>query len=67
MILAKRIAYEKRIKNVQLSKATGIGEASVSKILNGRLRPYPVQMKKIALVLKYEGNPEELFKEALDE
>ena len=65
MIRAKRIAFEKRIKNVELSKLTGINEPTISKILNGRLYPYPLQARKIARALDYDGNVEDLFAEVV--
>ena len=65
MILAKKLAYDKHIKNVTLSKLTGISEPAISKILNGRQYPYPTEAKRIALALDYDGSVEELFSEVM--
>lgn len=67
MLQIKKLLYEKRMKQSEIAKKTGINESTVSLIVNGRLRPYPVQAKKIALALGYEGNVEELFKEVFDD
>lgn len=66
MLLIKKVLHDKNLKQVNLSELTGINEATISLLVNGRLRPYPVQAKKIALALAYEGNPEELFSEVYD-
>ena len=66
MLLVKKICHEQYIKQVELSKMTGINETTISLIVNGRMVPYPVQAKKIKLALGYEGDADELFKEVLD-
>ena len=66
MILAKKIAHDKWIKNVQIANKTGLAESTISNIMNGRYYPYPSQAKKIALALEYDGDIDELFKEAYD-
>lgn len=66
MILAKRLAWEKRLRNADISRATGLDQATVSKLFNGRMSPYPVQAKKIALALGFDGDVEELFSEVYD-
>ena len=65
MILAKKIAFEKELKNIELARKTGLHPTTVSQILNGRMYPYPVQAKKLKLALEYDGDIDELFKEVL--
>ena len=67
MILAKKLARERYISNADIHRATGLDQSTISKIMNGRTHPYPVQAKKIALVLAYEGSVEELFSEVYDD
>ena len=52
--------------NADIHRATGLDQSTISKIMNGRSRPYPVQAKKIALALGYDGNFEDLFKEVYE-
>lgn len=66
MLLVKKICHDKFMKQVELSKATGLNPATISLLLNGRMHPYPVQAKKIALALGYDGNFEDLFKEVYE-
>ena len=66
MILAKKIAFEKELKNIDISRMTGLHPTTISKVMNGKERPYPVQAKKIALALGCDTEPEAictLFKE----
>lgn len=67
MIAAKKLMREQYKSNADLSRATGLDASTLSKILNGRIRPYPVQAKKIALALGYEGIIDELFREVFDD
>jgi transcriptional regulator with XRE-family HTH domain len=63
MILAKKLARQKGMTNADICRKTGMGQPLMSKILNGRIYPYPVQAKRIALALEYEGDIDELFRE----
>ena len=66
MILAKKIAFEKEIKNVDISRMTGLHPTTISKVMNGKEYPYPVQAKKIALALGCDTEPDaicSLFRE----
>ena len=66
MLLAKKIARGHDMSNADIHRATGLDQSTISKIMNGRSRPYPVQAKKIALALGYDGNFEDLFKEVYE-
>ena len=63
LLLAKKLARDQYISNADIHRATGLDQSTISKIMNGRTHPYPVQAKKIALALGYTGNAEELFSE----
>ena len=67
MMKIKKLLREKNVKQSELANLTSINEATISLIVNGRLRPYPVQAKKIALALGFEGSTEELFSEVYDD
>lgn len=41
--------------------------SSVSQIANGRLRPYPGQVRKIVAAQGWEGDPSVLFREPYGE
>ena len=66
MLLIKKLLHERAIKQSELARTTGINESTISLIVNGRFYPYPVQKKKIALALNYDGKIEELFREVYD-
>ena len=63
MILAKRLMHDLWMSNADIHRATGLDQSTISKIINGRSRPYPVQAKAIALALDYDGDLDELFTE----
>ena len=62
MILAKKIAFEKQLKNIDISKKTGLHPTTISRVLNGRMYPYPVQAKLIAKALGCDSTVEEIDK-----
>ena len=47
----------------KLARETGIGAASISRIMRGLEPPYPNRARKIADALHWEGTLEELFSE----
>lgn len=63
MILAKRLAHDKWIKNIDIYRATGLNQAVISMIMNGRRKPYDSEAKKIADCLGYDGDISALFEE----
>ena len=66
MLLVKKLCHDRYMKQVELSKRSGINQPTISKILNGWQKPYPKQAKAIALALGYDGNFEDLFKEVYE-
>lgn len=61
VILAKKIAFEQEVRNIDISKATGLHESTVSKIMTGTEKPYPKAAKAIADFLGYDGDIKKLF------
>lgn len=55
------------MKQMELSRITGMHPTSISAIENGRLRPYPGQVDKIVAALGWTGDPAELFEEVEDD
>lgn len=51
------------MKQMELSRITGMHPTSISAIENGRLRPYPGQVDKFVSALEWKGDPAELFEE----
>ena len=54
---------QRQMKQVTLAKATGIQEASISRIVNGKEAPYSGRAKRIADALDWEKDPADLFKQ----
>lgn len=50
----------------KFARESGLHVSSVSQIVNGRLRPYPGQVRKIVSTLGWEGDPAPLFREVDD-
>lgn len=46
----------------ELAERTGVNEASLSRICNGKEPAYPRRGKRIAEALGWAGDPQELFK-----
>lgn len=55
------------MKQMDLSRITGMHPTSISAIENGHLRPYPGQVNKIAEALGWKGDPAALFEEVGDD
>ncbi|MEG0505478.1 MAG: helix-turn-helix transcriptional regulator [Raoultibacter sp.] len=51
------------MKQSEVARMTGMHPTSISAIENGRLRPYPGQIEKIAAALNWNGDPAALFEE----
>ena len=61
-----QIKYEldkRHMKQVTLAQTTGIHEASISRIVNGKEEAYSGRAKRIADALDWEGDPAELFRD----
>lgn len=61
-----QLKYEldrRQMKQVSLARATGIHEASISRIVNGKEEAYSGRAKRIAEALGWDRDPAELFKD----
>ena len=61
-----QLKYEldrRRMKQVSLTRATGIHEASISRIVNAKEEAYSGRARRIADALGWERDPSELFRE----
>lgn len=63
MNLARKLAKREGIQNNKLSDITGISKGDISKIMNGTAKPCPSHARRIADVLEYKGDINDLFKE----
>lgn len=63
MLQLKYELDQRRMKQVSLAQATGINEASISRIVNGKEEAYSGRARRIAEALGWEGDPAELFKD----
>lgn len=61
--LAKRLAKDKGFTVSKLAEECKLDRATVSRILSGRMAPYPSQSTKIAQALSWTDNEELLFLE----
>ena len=67
MNLARKLAKREGIQNNKLSEITGISKADISKIMNGTAKPCPSHARRIADVLDYKGDIDDLFKEVTND
>lgn len=61
--ILKRKCEQLGITGAELSRTAYINASDVSKMLNRKIKPYPVQAVKIAAALQFDGDPMELFEE----
>lgn len=61
-LLVKR-EIRKRGSFSEFARRADLNASSVSQIVNGHLRPYPAQVRKIVDALGWEGDPAPLFRE----
>ena len=64
MLVVKKLLRQQAMTQAELSRATGIHNQDISRIVNGRIPPYPGHAKRIAKALNWQGDPQELFIEA---
>jgi len=60
----KRLRRERErleLTGLELSRRARVTPATISQAENGWLRPYPVQMKRIARALRWKGDPDALL------
>ncbi len=63
MLQAKKERIELEWSQAKLARVAEMHPSSVSLIENGKMTPYPAQIKKLTAALDWQGNPEDLFKE----
>lgn len=61
----KALMIQENITGTRLHELTGIDAPTISKLMNGLARPYPSQKERIAKALSWEGDPDDLFLEAV--
>jgi transcriptional regulator with XRE-family HTH domain len=63
-----KIEREKRgWSQSRLARKAELCQSTVSQIENGRLRPYPTQLFKLANALDWKGDPQELVEQTSTE
>jgi transcriptional regulator with XRE-family HTH domain len=55
------------ISQAELARRAGLHNSTVSLVESGRLRPYPSQLRKLAMGLDFRGAPEALLDQVEDE
>ena len=62
-MLLKQVRQELGWSQAKLAREAELCQATVSAIENGRLRPYPRQLQKLADAVRWSGDPEDLLME----
>lgn len=63
MLLLKKERLSKGYSAAQIARMADMHPSTVSQIETGRLVPYLAQQEKLAAVLKWQGNLDDLFRE----
>jgi len=65
MLQAKKERIDREWSQAKLARVAEMHPSSVSLIENGKMTPYPAQIKKLTAALDWQGNPEDLFREVV--
>ncbi|MHB1450819.1 MAG: helix-turn-helix domain-containing protein [Coriobacteriia bacterium] len=59
----KELRQDRGLSARELSRRAALDPSTLSLIETGRLTPYPVQLQRIAVALRFKGDPEALLDE----
>ena len=63
MLVAEVLMRDRGITQTDVARIGGVNRVTVNRILRGHLKPYPKYRKAFSDALKWDKNPEELFRE----
>lgn len=66
MIRAEAVRRQRGISKSEVARRANLNQVTVMEVLNGRRRPGPIQLVKLASGLAWTGDPEQLLEDVAE-